>query len=121
MAGTGQLLSCGLSSDCQTDHTIRLERNAAGVVAFFARKAETLLNDSIEIDLEKELPEVNHEIYDLVLRALEEVTRAIEISDTQPESWNECPTWRDWGIVKSGEILDFWHSLEPVFSGARKS
>ena len=88
---------------------------------YFARKAETLLDASLEIDLEKELPEVNREVYGLVLRALEEVTRAIEISDTQPESWNECPTWRDWGIVKSRELLGFWRSLKPVFSGARKS
>jgi hypothetical protein len=87
------------------------ERAAKEVAKFFSGQAEGASGEQAVLHLWTPYPEgagfASEERRALLLRAVEEVVASIEASNEAPENWNECPRWREWGIVKAKELRDF--------------
>jgi len=95
---------------------IRIKRRRAGnagrqLARFFANRAEGAFEGDGHFDLYAAPPEgadfADEQHRQLVLSAMQEIVQSIEDSAVQAESWNACPRWREWGIVKAREMLAF--------------
>lgn len=86
-------------------------RPSKELAKFLSAQAEAALNGNAGFDLLSAWPDGpdfgEPTRRQLLLDAFDEIVDSIAASEENPEDWNACSRWREWGIVKAREWQAF--------------